>query len=233
MNNSFNRVSTTAERLREAMHATGKKQTDLVHDTGLNKSTISRYLSGNYEPKQDAIMKLAKALKVDEMWLWGYETKMERAPGRDKSETNAATDSETSIGLPKSQGVWIPVLGRVAAGIPINMVTDIIDQEQITEEMAAAGEYFALQIHGDSMEPRMKDGDVVIVRQQEDAESGEVVIATINGDDATCKRLRKYAEGIMLLSTNPAYEPMTFTNHDIEELPVKILGKVVELRAKF
>ena len=83
------------------------------------------------------------------------------------------------------------------------------------------------------MEPRMKDGDVVIVRQQEDAESGEVVIATINGDDATCKRLRKYAEGIMLLSTNPAYEPMTFTNHDIEELPVKILGKVVELRAKF
>ena len=83
------------------------------------------------------------------------------------------------------------------------------------------------------MEPRMKDGDVVIVRQQDDAESGEVVIAAINGDDATCKRLRKYAEGIMLLSTNSAYEPIVFTNQDIEELPVKILGKVVELRARF
>lgn len=141
--------------------------------------------------------------------------------------------SNISNKFEKANGVWIPVLGRVAAGIPINMVTDIIDQEQITEEMAASGEYFALQIHGDSMEPKMSDGDVVIVRQQDDAESGEIVIATINGDNATCKRLRKYAEGIMLLSTNPAYEPMTFTNHDIEELPVKILGKIVELRAKF
>ena len=146
------------------------------------------------------------------------------------------TDSNISAvasKLEKSAGVWIPVLGRVAAGIPINMVTDIIDQEHITDEMAESGEYFALQIHGDSMEPRMKDGDVVIVRQQDDAESGEIVIATINGDDATCKRLKKYAEGIMLLSTNSAYEPIVFTNQDIIELPVKILGKVVELRAKF
>lgn len=135
--------------------------------------------------------------------------------------------------LEKATGVWIPVLGRVAAGIPINMVTDIIDQEQITEEIAATGEYFALQIHGDSMEPKMSDGDVVIVRQQDDAETGDIVIAAINGDDATCKRLKKYAEGIMLLSTNSTYEPMVFTNKDIEELPVRILGKVVELRAKF
>ena len=227
MTYNFKRNSTTSERIKEAMAIRKMKQIDIVRATGIDKGSISHYVSGKYEPKQDAIMKLAKALNVDEMWLWGYETKMERAPGRDKAEPNVVFDTN------KSQGVWIPVLGRVAAGIPINMVTDIIDQEQITEEMASAGEYFALQIHGDSMEPRMKDGDVVIVRQQDDAESGEVVIAAVNGNDATCKRLKKYAEGIMLLSTNSAYEPIVFTNQDIEELPVKILGKVVELRAKF
>lgn len=83
------------------------------------------------------------------------------------------------------------------------------------------------------MEPRICEGDVVIVRQQDDAESGELVIAMINGDEATCKRLKKYAGGIMLLSNNPKYEPMVFTNNEISEKPVKILGKVVELRGKF
>ncbi len=189
---------------------TQKEMADLI---GVATSTFNDWMKAKKYPRIDKIELMAHYFGIQ--------------------KSDLIEDKSKIMNMPKSQGVWIPVLGRVAAGIPINMVTDIIDQEQITEEMAAAGEYFALQIHGDSMEPKMSDGDVVIVRQQDDAESGEVVIATINGDDATCKRLRKYAEGIMLLSTNPAYEPMTFTNHDIEELPVKILGKVVELRAKF
>ena len=99
--------------------------------------------------------------------------------------------------------------------------------------MARTGEFFGLQIHGNSMEPKFSEGDVVIVRLQDDAESGDIVIAMINGDDATCKRLRKYRDGIELISTNPSYEPMFFSNEDIEKKPVKIIGRVVELRAKF
>ncbi|MGN0989284.1 MAG: helix-turn-helix domain-containing protein [Eubacteriales bacterium] len=72
------RVATTAERLREAMKDAEMKQTDLVRETGLNKSAISRYLSGEYEPKQDAIYKLAAALNVTEMWLWGYDVQKDR-----------------------------------------------------------------------------------------------------------------------------------------------------------
>ena len=79
----------------------------------------------------------------------------------------------------------------------------------------------------------MCEGDVVIVRQQNDAESGDIVIATVNGDTATCKRLRKYRDGIELVSNNPSYEPMFFSNKEIENKPVKIIGKVVELRGKF
>lgn len=132
-----------------------------------------------------------------------------------------------------TRGVKINVLGRVAAGIPIEAIEDIIDTEEITEEMAATGTYFGLKISGDSMEPRMCSGDVVIVRQQDDAESGDVVIAMVNGDDATCKRLRKYRDGIELVSINPAYAPMFYSNEEIVNKPVKIIGKVVELRGKF
>lgn len=131
------------------------------------------------------------------------------------------------------KGVVINVLGRVAAGVPIEAIEDIIDTEEITQELAATGDFFGLQIHGDSMEPRMCEGDVVIVRQQNDAENGDVVIAMINGNDATCKRLRKYRDGIELVSNNPSYEPMFFSNEEILNKPVKIIGKIVELRGKF
>lgn len=133
----------------------------------------------------------------------------------------------------RKKGVVIDVLGRVAAGVPIEAIEDIVDTEEITEEMASTGDFFGLQIHGDSMEPRMSEGDVVIVRKQQDADSGDTVIAMINGDDATCKRLKKYKGGLMLLSTNQNYEPMVFSDEDIEKKPVEIIGKVVENRQKY
>lgn len=131
------------------------------------------------------------------------------------------------------KGVVINVLGRVAAGLPIEAIENIVDTEEISEELARTGEFFGLLINGDSMSPNICNGDVVIVRQQDDAESSEVVIATINGTDAVCKRLRKYKDGIELISNNPSYEPLYFSNEEVEQKPVKIIGKVIELRRKF
>ncbi|HCW25455.1 MAG TPA: hypothetical protein DGE19_05500 [Coprococcus sp.] len=149
----------------------------------------------------------------------------------------ALLDGKVEVNTPQqSQAIQarkIPVLGRVAAGIPINAITEIIDTEEISEDMAKTGDFFALQIQGDSMEPKISNGDVVIVRQQDDAETGDTVIALINGDDAVCKRLRKYKEGLELISTNPSYAPLYFDEETIKNKPVKIIGKVVELRAKF
>ena len=130
------------------------------------------------------------------------------------------------------KGVVIPVVGSVAAGIPTEAIEDVIDTEEIPQEMAATGKFFGLKIKGNSMEPKISDGDIVIVRQQEDAETGDIVIACVNGDEATCKRLRKYKDGIELISNNPSYEPMFFSNQEIAERPVTILDRVVELRAK-
>lgn len=92
-------------------------------------------------------------------------------------------DDKTGISVlsRSKKGITINVLGRVAAGVPIEAIEDIIDTEEITEDIAKTGEFFSLQIHGDSMEPRMYEGNVVIVRQQDDAESGDIVIAMVNG----------------------------------------------------
>ena len=126
----------------------------------------------------------------------------------------------------------VPVLGKVAAGLPIEAIENIIDWEEIPNEIARKGEHFGLVIRGDSMEPRIYDGDVVIVRKQSDAESGQIVIATVNGNDATCKRLMKYDTSIGLLSLNSKYQPMMFSEKEQRELPIQIWGVVVEIRGK-
>lgn len=198
------------KRLREEK---GLSQEALAKLTGYtDRSSITKIEKGQVDLQQSKIELFAKALGTTSKELVGWI---------DKDMSNI------------KKGITINVLGRVAAGIPIEAMEDIIDTEEITEEMSRTGEFFGLQIHGDSMEPRMCDGDVVIVRQQDDAESGDTVIALINGDDATCKRLRKYKDGIELVSNNPSYSPMFFSNEDIEAKPIKIIGKVVELRGKF
>ena len=177
-------------------------------------TTIQKWESGVSEPPIKKLKELAVLLNVDMNEL-----------------ANGDIASISFSSIPK-KAIQIKVLGRVAAGIPIEAVTDIIDTEEIPEELAKTGSFFGLKLHGDSMEPRMLDGDVVIVRQQDDAESGDIVIALVNGDDATCKRLRKYRDGIELISINPAYQPMFFSNEEIQTKPIKIIGKVVELRGK-
>ena len=82
----YERVAFTKDRLKEAMRNAGKKQADLVRDTGLNRGTISRYLSGEVEPRQDAAYKLALALNVSETWLWGYDVPKERSANQKKND---------------------------------------------------------------------------------------------------------------------------------------------------
>lgn len=207
----------TAKRLKTALDKYSMKPQELSEKSGVSKASISQYINGSHTPSNISSGKIATVLNVNPLWLMGFDVPM---------------DIAVKPHVQHKKGVSINVLGRVAAGIPIEAVEDIVDTEEITEEMASTGTYFGLQIKGDSMEPRMCSGDVVIVRQQDDAESGDIVIAMVNGDDATCKRLRKYRDGIELISNNPAYPPMFYSNEEIVTKPVKIIGKVVELRGK-
>lgn len=132
-------------------------------------------------------------------------------------------------------GIRIPVLGEVPCGIPIEAIEliDAEEWEEISEKLARTGTFYGLIAKGDSMSPRIQEGDVLIVRQQSDAESGDVVIAKVDGEEATCKRLLKQDGGIVLQPFNPAHSPMYFSNDEIMTKPVKIIGKVVENRQKF
>ena len=211
-------MATYSERIRELRKMRGMSQQDLANKLDLNKVAISQYERGVRRPSIDIVSALCDIFNVSSDYLLGED---------DMTIRIVNTDEIKKLDSPRR----IPVLGRVAAGIPIDAIEDIIDWEDIAED--APGEYFGLKIKGDSMMPRIVDGDVVIVHSQPDAESGDVVIVQINGDTATCKRLAKYDTGISLISFNPMYEPINFTNEEIESLPVTIIGKVVENRQKY
>lgn len=200
-----------ANNITKYLELNNKTQLELAEYMQVSQATVSNWCKGLKMPRMSKIDMICTFFSINRSDLL--------------NESSSVTFSK--------RGVIINVLGRVAAGIPLEAIEDIIDTEEISEEMAKTGEFFGLQINGDSMEPKFSKGDVVIVRKQDDAESGDIVIAMVNGDDATCKRLKKYQEGIALISTNPAYDPMYFSNKEIEEKPVRIIGKVVELRAKF
>ena len=192
-------------------------QAEVAKKIGVTPSALAMYERGEREPGIDRLKKIAQVLSVDINALVGEKNKYE-----------VLENSE------KSKAVRIPVLGKVAAGIPIEAISDIIDYEEIDAAMLKDdSEYFALQIKGDSMEPRIKDGDVVIVRKQPNIDSGQIGIVCINGCDATCKKIRVEQSGIVLIPFNNLYEPVYYSNKDIENIPITILGRVVELRAKF
>lgn len=204
-------MKSIGERIKDARKSAGLTQLELAKKTDLSRSYIGDIEKDRYNPSVSTLQLIATA-------------------------TNTPLEDllpSTKTASPTGRGVRIPVLGRVVAGIPIEAVEEILDYEEITPELAASGEFFALKIRGHSMEPRMMEGDVVIVRRQDDVESGDIAIVLVNGNEATVKRVKKQEDGITLIATNTSvYEPHYYSNKEIEELPVRILGKVVELRGK-
>lgn len=199
-----------SERLKAARKKSGLTQTEIAKKLFISQAAYSKYETGQSSPNPETLAKIAEILNVTVSSLIG-KSKDGAAPGR----------------------VRVPVLGRVAAGIPIEAIEEIIDWEDLDAAEYGTGEYFGLKIHGDSMEPKISDGDVVIVHRQEDVDNGDIAVVLVNGDEGTCKRIKKSPQGVTLISSNPAYEPMYFSNDEIISLPVKVVGRVVELRAKF
>ena len=193
--------------IRELRKQKGLSQSELAALCNVHQTAVSQWENGRTSPDSDSLLILAAVLGVSVGTLIGGE----------------------DIG----GAVLVPVLGYVRAGIPMEAVEDILDYEEISADMASRGEYFGLKIKGDSMLPLFQAGDTVIVRRQPDAESGEIAVVLVNGNDATVKKIIKKDTSILLVSENSSYEPMMFTKDEIENLPVTIIGKVVELRRKF
>ena len=210
---------TSAMRIKEGLALRGMKQADLVQATGIGKSSISTYISGDYEPKQRNIYKIAKALNVSEAWLMGYDVPPERF--------------DTTIPFPApnitEDVVTFPVIGTVAAGYDEIAVEDWSGD---TVEIPAAylhgrprTDYFVLSVHGDSMYPMYLDGDKVLVRKTDTLDhSGQAGIIMYNGDEANLKKI-EYVDGegwLRMVPINPLYPPRTVEGADLERC--RILG---------
>lgn len=205
-------MKSIGERIKDARKTAGLTQLELAKKTDLSRSYIGDIEKNRYNPSVSTLQLIATA-------------------------TNTPLEDllpSTKTGSPTGRGVRIPVLGRVVAGIPIEAVEEVLDYEEITPELAATGEFFALQVRGDSMEPTLRDGDVVIVKKQPTVDSGDIAIVLVNGNDATVKEIKESPSGITLIGHNVAvYTPQFYSNKEIQNLPVQIIGKVVEMRRKF
>lgn len=170
------------------------------------------------------------------VYSWFNERSYPRSANLEKIATYLNVSIEQLTGSNNDDNVSavrIPVLGSVRAGIPLDAIEDIIDWEEIPIEMTKKGEYFALQIKGNSMEPRMYEGDIVIVRKQNSIDNGQIGIVLVNGYEATCKKIRISNSGITLIGFNPDFQPITYSAVEIMSLPVQIIGRVVECRQKY
>ena len=194
--------------LRIARKAKNLTQQDVAEAINISQGSYSSWETGRTKIDARSIQRLAELFDVSTDYLLG--------------NTNIAANR-----------IKIPVVGTVAAGLPCFAEEDILDYEEVTPEMAARGELFGLRVKGASMEPQIMDGDVVIVRRQNDAENGDTVVAKVNGNEATVKRLKKSPGLLTLVPANPTFDPMFFNEEQVTTLPVQIIGKVIELRRKF
>lgn len=180
---------------------------ELADKMGVTKATVSKWENGYYdELKLSRIKQLSKILNISPIELCCFD------------EDNTQKQ--------------IPILGKVVAGYPLQAVENIIGYTDAPKNHPQ-GDYFALKVNGDSMQPRIQDGDILIVKRQNTAENGDIVIALVDNEDATCKKLIVHENGITLQPLNPNYVPLFFTNDEVINRPVSICGVVIENRQQF
>lgn len=187
--------------------AKGLKDADIAQLVGTSRANLSHWKRGDYKPKYETMVKIASVLGVSADYLM---------TGGKTTEVKA--------------GISIPVLGYVAAGVPIEAITDYIGEVTISPALAKKGQFFALKIKGDSMAPQILQGDIVVCMVQNTAETGDIVIVQVNGSEATCKKVQILENGILLQPLNPAYGAVFYSAAEVMEKPVTIIGKVVESR---
>ena len=222
-------VDTFSNRLNLAMTIRNIKASLLSEQTGISKSSLSEYLNGKYEAKQNGIFLLAKALNVSEAWLMGCDVPMERDSDIDLLKKIGAIPISSNPNITN-----IPVIGTVKAGYDYLAQENVVGTVPVETSLVGDGtDFFALEVKGDSMSPVFIEKDIVIIKKQNDCENNEIAIVIVNGDEGTIKKVRKTEQGIILQPLNPAYAPMIFTNKEIKDMPVTIVGIVKQLKREF
>lgn len=190
--------------------------------TGIGFSHLSMIENG----KRNVTPALLKNLAS--IYSYNYLDLYEKAGYIDLAEKEKL-DNKTA----NNNSAIVMIYGTIPAGIPMECIEDIIDTEEISADMLKSGkQYFGLKIKGDSMNPEYLDGDTIILEKVDDCENGQDCVVMVNGNDGTFKRVFKNENGIILQPLNNEFQPMVYSNEQIKNLPVRVIGKVVELRRK-
>ena len=215
------KTATFAQRLREGLDLRGMKQIELATRSGISKYSISHYLKGDWEGKQDAVYELARALNVSEAWLMGYDVPAERsAPKVSVQLDKKPTIPPGFMPLPKMRKV--PLIGAIACVDPITAIQNREGDVNAPVDMRCD---FALKCQGESMiGAGIHDGDVVYIRIQPEVENGEIAAVRI-GEEATLKRVYLHNDYIELRPENPAFESIIRRREEMND--VQIEGKAV------
>lgn len=209
--------NTNLKHLREKK---GLSQNKLGALIGVNQTTIARWEDDNRIPTIDNAVDVAEALNIPLPDLLGKDLRF------DNAESIDINDNVTKI----------PVLGVIKAGIPIEAQQDVLEYIEIPKDWVRGGkEFYGLKISGDSMFPKYNENDIVVFEKIDDFElaNNKDCAVMVNGDDATFKKVLISDIGITLVPYNTgAYEIMMYSNKDIEEKPIKIIGIAREKRTK-
>lgn len=196
----------------------GKSPTSVTKDLGFSNAAASHWKNGK-SPTAKTLQKIADYFGVTVNDLL--------------TDTPAPSDPSTRMPDRREYG-RVKIVSQVAAGLPIEAI-DVFDQndpddwEELEKSLMTSGEYFGLRVRGDSMETEFHDGDIVIVRKQDTADEGDIVVVTENGHAGTVKKIHYRADGITLIALNPDYPPIKYTAEECRTIPVLIAGKVVRL----
>lgn len=203
----MNRNTITANNIRKYRKMKGMTLQELGDKVGMTRSAISKYELDKIPIKNNVLEKIAQALNVSPLTLMGWET--DDALGTDTVEVDN--------------------LGAVAGGIPVDAIEDRCNKFSITEALARTGQFATFEIKGNSMSPKINDGDTVLVKYQPMVESGDVAIIYMNDFQVTCKKVFFLADGKVKIKAynEEVYGTKVFTQAELKDMNFRILGKVI------
>lgn len=209
-----------AERIKEEREKRGLSQEQLAEKIGVDRTTIVKYETGASRPTRK-VKELSAVLGLSAGELVGIEVTLHADTVRNVSKPDIK-----EIGIPVTM---IPIYGRIAGGEPRDAVEDIIGYLPVAESEVAHGEFYALKVFGASMSPTITDGNVIIVKKQETVDDGQIAVVLI-GDESTVKRVYRDTKGISIVADNAAiFRPRHYTDEEIENIPIRILGRAVKV----
>lgn len=209
-------TTTFSERLKKALTAAQMRPSQLAAATGLSKARISQYMNGIYTPKSQAAFLIARALNVSEAWLIGEGGPMER--------------ERTNISEIVSSGkvYTIPLFESVSAGFGAYAADEIVDYlPTVINNEYDVDDTIAIRVTGDSMYPKIEDGDIIIVRKQESVDSGDISVVLLDGDEGLVKVVEYGSSWVELHSLNEEYPVQRFEGAEVQRL--RIVGKVRQI----